>query len=272
MRCIIIYFTFLLSYTFSIAQVKMNIDFQHGHPSHYKEFVDTNTWDNNDRLYNVSYPRVYFYKAKNKNTKKSVIICPGGGFKFLAINQEGRELAEKLAYHGINAFVFYYKTHPIPQKKLNEEYAVSRDELLSTATFDLQQMIYQLREKSNDLEISANDIGLIGFSAGGSLAVETVLRPSIYNKPNFLAAVYTGNWITKSTLPPKNIPLFLSCSKDDPLGLYPVTMELSELWKTTNEEVKLLIYEKGGHGYGMNKKGLPLDGWSDEFINWVLKL
>ena len=48
--------------------------------------------------------------TKNKNTKKSVIICPGGGFKFLAINQEGRELAEKLAYHGINAFVFYYKT------------------------------------------------------------------------------------------------------------------------------------------------------------------
>ena len=250
----------------------MNIDFQHGNPSHYKEFVDTNTCDNNDRLYNVSYPRVYFYKAKNKNTKKSVIICPGGGFKFLAINQEGRELAEKLAYHGINAFVFYYKTHPIPQKYLNEEYEVYRDKLLSSATLDLQQTIHQLREKSNDLEISANDIGLIGFSAGGSLAVETVLRPSISNKPNFLAAVYTGNWITKSTLPPKNIPLFLSCSKDDPLGLYPVTMELSELWKKTNEEVKLLIYEKGGHGYGMNKKGLPLDEWSDEFINWILKL
>ena len=49
-------------------------------------------------------------------------------------------------------------------------------------------------------------------------------------------------------------------------------MELSELWKRSNEEVKLLIYEKGGHGYGMNKKGLPLDGWSDEFINWILKL
>ena len=57
--------------------------------------------DKNDRLYNVSCPRVYFYKAKNvlKN-----IICPGGGFKFLAINQEGRELAEKRAHHGINSF------------------------------------------------------------------------------------------------------------------------------------------------------------------------
>ena len=60
---------FLLSYIFSIAQVKMNIDFQHGHPSHYQEFVDTNTWDNNDRLYNVSYPRVYFYKAKTRTQK-----------------------------------------------------------------------------------------------------------------------------------------------------------------------------------------------------------
>ena len=49
-------------------------------------------------------------------------------------------------------------------------------------------------------------------------------------------------------------------------------MELSELWERSNEEVKLLIYEKGGHGYGMNKKGLPLDRWSDEFINWILKL
>ena len=49
-------------------------------------------------------------------------------------------------------------------------------------------------------------------------------------------------------------------SKDDPLGLCAVTMELYELWGKANEDVKLLIYEKGGHGYGMNKKGLPLDG------------
>ena len=103
----------LLSCDFSIAQFKMNIDFKHCNQSHFQEFLDTNTWDNNDRLYNVSCPRVYFYKAKNRNTKKSVIICPGGGFKFLAINQEGRELAEKLAHQGINSFVFYYKTHPI---------------------------------------------------------------------------------------------------------------------------------------------------------------
>ena len=261
-----------LSCGFSIAQIKMNIDFKHCNQSHFQEFLDTNTWDKNDRLYNVSCPRVYFYKAKNSNSKKSVIICPGGGFKFLAINQEGRELAEKLAHHGINSFVFYYKTHPIAQKHLNKEYTVSREKLLSTASLDLQRIIYHLRKKSKDLQINPNDIGLIGFSAGGSLAVETVLSSSITDKPNFLAAVYTGNWITKSTSPPKNTPLFLSCSKDDPLGLYPVTMELSELWERSNEEVKLLIYEKGGHGYGMNKKGLPLDGWSDEFINWILKL
>ena len=78
-----------LSCSFPIAQIKMNIDFQHCNQSHFQEFLDTNTWDKNDRLYNVSCPRVYFYKAKNSNTKKSVIICPGGGFKFLAINQEG---------------------------------------------------------------------------------------------------------------------------------------------------------------------------------------
>ena len=272
MRYIIIFFIFLFSCEFSIAQIEMNIDFQHCNQSHYQEFLDTNTWDKNDRLYNVSCPRVYFYKAKNINTKKSVIICPGGGFKFLAINQEGRELAEKLAHHGINAFVYYYKTHPISQKRLNEEYTVPREKILSTASLDLQQVIHHLRKKSKDLDINPNNIGLIGFSAGGSLAVETVLGSSISDKPNFLAAVYTGNWITKSISPPKNIPLFISCSKDDPLGLYAVTMELYELWGKANEDVKLLIYEKGGHGYGMNKKGLPLDGWSDEFINWTLKL
>ena len=132
MRYIITYFIFFLSCEFSIAQIEMNIDFHHCNQSHYQEFLDTNTWDKNDRLYNVSCPRVYFYKAKNINTKKSVIICPGGGFKFLAINQEGRELAEKLAHHGINAFVFYYKTHPISQKRLNEEYTVPREKILST--------------------------------------------------------------------------------------------------------------------------------------------
>ena len=39
-------------------------------------------------------------------TNKAVVICPGGGFRFLAINQEGNELAEKLSNNGINAFCF----------------------------------------------------------------------------------------------------------------------------------------------------------------------
>ena len=64
----------LLLCDFSIAQIKMNIDFQHCNQSHFQEFLDTNTWDKNDRLYNVTCPRDYFNKPKNSKSKKTFII------------------------------------------------------------------------------------------------------------------------------------------------------------------------------------------------------
>ena len=59
----------------------------------------------------------------------------------------------------------------------------------------------------------------------------------------------------------------------------PIRMPFISWWSfavksgtASGEEVELLIYNEGGHGYGMNKRGLAVDGWSDELINWILNL
>ena len=271
MKYLLFYIALLFS-NYIPCQDLLGLDFQSNFFQKWEEFTDTNTWDNNDRLYNVANPRVYYYRAKKNMTNKAVVICPGGGFRFLAINQEGNELAEKLSNNGINAFVFYYRTQQISKTKLNEKYEVQREKLLLQATEDLHHVIVHLRKNSEKYNINTDKIGLIGFSAGGSLAIETTLNSKNFNKPNYLATIYSGRWTSKVKKSPSNTPLFVSCAKDDPLDLYEVSIELSELWKSSGEEVELLIYDEGGHGYGMNKRGLAVDGWSDELINWILNL
>jgi hypothetical protein len=50
------------------------------------------------------------FPAKSANsTKTAVIIAPGGGFRVLAIDQEGYSVAEWFSQRGITAFVLKYR-------------------------------------------------------------------------------------------------------------------------------------------------------------------
>ena len=112
----ILFYIALLFSNYNPCQDLLDLDFKSNFFQKWEEFTDTNTWDNNDRLYNVANPRVYYYRAKKNITNKAVVICPGGGFRFLAINQEGKELAEKLSNNGINAFVLYIELNKFLKK------------------------------------------------------------------------------------------------------------------------------------------------------------
>jgi dipeptidyl aminopeptidase/acylaminoacyl peptidase len=40
-------------------------------------------------------------------------------------------------------------------------------------------------------------------------------------------------------------------------------------WKATGKSAELHIYSKGGHGFGMLKRGLPIDAWIERFVDWL---
>lgn len=108
---------------------------------------------------NKDKPRMTIYRPKkNKMTQKTaVVVCPGGGYSGLAMDHEGKQVAEWFNSFGVTAFVLEYRHrgkgygHPNPM-------------------LDVQRAIRTVRAKADDWEIEPNRIGVMGFSAGGHLA------------------------------------------------------------------------------------------------------
>jgi acetyl esterase/lipase len=86
----------------------------------------------------------------------AVIIAPGGAYIGLALNIEGRQVADWYTARGITAFVLQYRlggAHPYPEPLL-----------------DGQRAVRVVRSMSKELHLHPDKIGFTGFSAGGHLA------------------------------------------------------------------------------------------------------
>ena len=56
---------------------------------------------------------------------------------------------------------------------------------------------------------------------------------------------------------------------DDPLGLSSYSLNLYRDWIAAKKPAELLMFAKGGHGFGMNKQNLPSDRWIERFADWL---
>ena len=85
------------------------------------------------------------------------MVCPGGGYGGLAMDHEGKQIAEWLNNLGISAFVLKYRLGPRYHHPIELQ--------------DAQRAIRMVRSRAADLNVAADRIGIWGFSAGGHLAV-----------------------------------------------------------------------------------------------------
>ncbi len=107
------------------------------------------------RLSNVLDPLLEVYPAPVASRNGlGVIVCPGGGYNILAIDKEGYEVAEWLNGQGITAFVLQYR---VPKKQ-------------NGALQDLQRALRIVRSRAGEWGLDPEKLGVMGFSAGGSLA------------------------------------------------------------------------------------------------------
>ncbi|MDR1610622.1 MAG: alpha/beta hydrolase [Candidatus Symbiothrix sp.] len=125
----------------------------------------------NDRISNVSIPDITVYPAdKEKNTGKSVLICPGGGYARLAIKHEGSDFAEWLSKNGITGVVLKYRMpnhhHTLPLE-------------------DAKQAMRMIRENAASWGINPHETGVMGFSAGGHLASTLLTHFDSVTRPDF---------------------------------------------------------------------------------------
>ncbi|MCL5019294.1 MAG: alpha/beta hydrolase [Patescibacteria group bacterium] len=260
-----------------------------------KEVEYRNDWDHKRMVRNITQPTLTaFLPDPAKANGTAVIICPGGAFRFLSWESEGTEVAEWLKERGVAAFVLKYRL--INTGATEEEFAKSmqevrelmkkisapgkpeestsrpvesgdRKQVIPLAVEDGKQAIRVVRRHAAGWNLAPDRIGIMGFSAGGMVTMGVVMNYDAESRPNFAASVYGGG--TNGIKIPDNAPpLFILAAHDDQMGSVGSARLYSE-WKTAGYSAELHIYSKGGHGFGMNKRGLPVDTWIDRFADWL---
>ncbi len=142
--------------------------------------------------------------------------------------------------------------------------------LVPLAIADAKQAIAYVRKHATELGVAPDKVGIIGFSAGGTLAVASVFDYTTENHPDFVAPIYAYvPPVLASAVLKDAPPIFIAAATDDELHLVPMSINLYNKWLAAGLSAEIHIYSKGGHGFGMNKQGQPSDTWIDRFGDWL---
>ncbi len=224
------------------------------------------------RVVNVTRPTLtVFLPDAAAATGTGVVICPGGGFRWLAFDMEGTDLARYLNSIGVAAFVLKYRVARTGDSGAQDAATVAERVRAARpmAAADGLQAIRVTRARAAEWGVKPDRIGIIGFSAGGFVAVSAALHHDAESRPNFAAPIYA---VTPEDVAPlaDAPPLFLVHADDD-RSVAPLehSIRLYQAWKRAGVAAELHIYGKGGHGFGMRKAGLPSDTWYERFRDWL---
>lgn len=247
----------------------------------WSEQTSTKNLFNSEVVYNVVQPTITAYLPSPQNANgTAIIVAPGGAFHTLSINSEGVDVAKWLNSKGVAAFVLKYRVarsfteDPVRElmgkmadfKKLDEENAP----IIPLATADGQAAVKYVREHAKEMNINPDRIGFMDFSAGGTLTMSVVYTATEESRPNFVAPIYAyENAILGSEVPKAKTPIFVAVASDDQLGFVPHSINIFKKWFDAKQPAELHIYEKGGHGFGMRKQGIPTDTWYERFGEWL---
>jgi acetyl esterase/lipase len=238
----------------------------------------TNLWQTRV-VFNVARPTLTVFQPEPaKANGAAVIICPGGAFFALSIDSEGFDVARWLAGKGITCFVLKYRlvecktddpTQEVLTKWANLGEIVAP--VIKLALADGKAAVGYVRQHAAEFNVKPDRIGIIGFSAGGTLAASVAYNYSPETRPDFAAPIYLQyKWVPRPNgVPVDAPPMFIVAATDDSLGLAPHSVKLYQDWTAAKKSAELHLYSKGGHGFGMRKQNIPADHWIERFADWL---
>ena len=225
----------------------------------------------------------------------AVIVAPGGGFRWLSINNEGWKIAKALADKGVAAFVLKYRLQPTPatleglKESMNRTMAAVTPPTAGTAAAapgaapaaapaaprpprpDLSNQLadaeaaYALIVKNADKwGVDTNRIGMMGFSAGAGLTMHSLFNSKTM-KLAFVAPIYGG--MGPVEVPKDAPPLFVAIAAND--FLFNGQFGLIKSWFDAGRPVEFHLYQDGGHGFGMGYPNHPTYWWFEPFTHWL---
>lgn len=223
----------------------------------------------------VGRPTVSVHKPAKPNGA-AIVVAPGGGYRMLAYQHEGTDVAAWLSSIGVTTVLLKYR---VPRRPGDE------DAMLPLK--DAQRAISLTRAKAAEWGVDPARIGLLGFSAGGHLTAHAATNERAYEavddhdkascRPDFAVMIYPGGVLDKQD--PSKLaarirvskdtpPSFLAVSTDDK-GSAPGTLKLYQALREAAVPVELHVYEAGGHGYGMRKGDKPHNAWPARCEEWM---
>lgn len=269
----LIFFLTVQAYTQMIIKLPKTEDGHHWDTAEREFFSED--WQN-PVITNVSQSELHAFIPENP-TGISVIIAPGGAMYAHSIESEGNDVARWLQSKGVTAFVLKYRLVPTGKDGVKDlakdglQVEVKARKILPFAIQDAMNAIKHVRTNSEELNVAPNKIGLIGFSAGGAVAMETRYKCEGDSCPNFIGPIYAWmNIVDPQEITKDYGPIFIACSTDDPLQLAPASIDIYKQWTEAGLPAELHMYAEGGHGYGMKKQELPSDKWIEQFYEWMV--
>ena len=243
-----------------------------------------------ERISNTNITELFIYEADPaKATGQAVVICPGGGYRLLAMGHEGHQYAEWMAANGITTAVLKYRLpNTTPQVPMED------------AAEALRYMREEYRGKA-----SIKQLGIMGFSAGGHLAASTAVGSLKANgdtsaraalRPDFAVLFYpviTGNpsqmhkgsydkllgsdrtqeltdkW-SPELVAGKDAPQTLLILSSDDATVPPINS--TKFYNTLKElgvPASITILPSGGHGWGFRDSFKYKAIWQETMLQWL---
>ncbi len=224
---------------------------------------------------NVNNPSItVFAPPKGKANGCAVVVAPGGGFRELVFNAEGKQASEFLNTLGVTAFALKYR---LPKEE-HSPYT------LDNVRQDAYRAIRLVRSRAGEFGVDPRRVGILGFSAGGAVvmmvtfgkgdgdpnAADPIDRAN--GRPDFEMMVYPGEGqLVPKVVPPDTPPAFPICANDDEYGCDKVTLALLEGFRDAKVSVEAHFIAQGRHAFNMGDRSsfAAIRHWPDRMADWL---
>lgn len=227
----------------------------------------------------------------------SLLMTPGGGYKWVVMDKEGYECAERFAATGVTVYVASYR---LP----GDGWAAGP----AVALQDVQRALRLIRTRASARGLDPQRVGVMGFSAGGHVAGCLSLmwdRPTyaamdevdaVSARPDSSVLVYPvatmsppfahpGSrermfgfsptaaqeqlWSLEANARADAPPTFLLHAADDAAVPVENSLHLYDALRGAKVPAEMHIFEEGGHGFGLRfAAGKPVEAWPDLVLAW----
>jgi acetyl esterase/lipase len=266
-----------------------------------EEIVERGSAAKHDRhITHISNPRIEVFLPDHPDPNRpACVVVPGGGYGILAFDKEGWDVARMLNAHGVAAFVLIHRMPDGTPPTADSEPMPMQD---------VHRALRLVRASSAQWNINPKCLGIMGFSAGGHLASTAATQFDAGNandadpiqrqscRPDFAVLMYPvitlkdplahvgsrhnllgkdasaesiDRYSSELHVTRNTPPLFIAHAEDDGGVLPQNSLLMAQAAAKAHVPCELVLFTKGGHGFGMGPPGSEVSAWPGRCIDWL---